>query len=249
MTFNFLTAFREKMLAEAPSFEVVGILSGDDTVYSLGTDTKVLSTVFELMVRPLVFEVARDNGFIVREPVQQNYYPDFTLMRNEFDNQRIAVDVKTTYRRFSKTSVGWTAGFTLGSYTSFMRNNTKNILFPYNEYAKHYILGFIYTRQELGGKNILALEERERAVHPFSEVEWFVQEKRRISGEGAGSGNTANIGSIVASSSEEFAAGNGPFAQVGEGVFLDYWRNYGRTAATRAYSNLSEYYDWLKTAP
>ena len=244
MTFDFLTAFREKMLAEVPSFEVVGILSADDKVYTLGTDTKVLSTVFELVIRPLVFEVARDNGFIVREPAQQNYYPDFTLMRNESDIRRIAVDVKTTYRRFTADGT-WNAGFTLGSYTSFMRNKTKNILFPYDEYARHYVIGFIYTRRDAGGQNIVALEERERAVCPFSDVEWFVQEKHRIAGERAGSGNTTNIGSIVASSTEAFTAGNGPFAQVGEEVFLDYWRNYGALAATRAYNNLAEYYDTI----
>ena len=244
MTLNFITAFREKMLAETPSFEIVGILSDDDKVYSLGTDTKVLSTVFELIVRPLMFQVARENGFIVREPSKQNFYPDFTLMRHELDTQRIAVDVKTSYRRFN-TSGGWNTGFTLGSYTSFMRSNTKNIVFPYDEYAKHYIIGFIYTRTELGDPDIFALEERGRAVRPFSDVEWFIQEKQRISGERPGSGNTANIGSIVASSSEEFAAGNGPFAKVSEAVFLDYWRNYGRFAASRPYNSLSGYYDWL----
>ena len=212
-------------------------------MYSLGTDTKVLSTVFELMVRPLLLELASDNGYAVREPPYQNYYPDFTLMRDESDNQKSAVDVKTTYRRFVADGT-WRAGFTLGSYTSFMRSNTKNILFPYEEYDRHYIIGFIYTRLEADGPNIFALEDREKAGRPFGNVEWFVQEKYRIAGERAGSGNTTNIGSIVASTNQEFAAGNGPFAQAGEDVFLDYWRNYGRTAATRPYNNLSEYYEW-----
>ena len=243
MTFDFHTAFTEKMLAAAPSFEVVGILSANDNVYSLGTDTKVLSTVFELIVRPHLFVVARDNGFVVREPAQQNYYPDFTLMRDEPDRRKIAVDVKTTYRRFTPDG-RWKAGFTLGSYTSFMRNNTKNILFPYDEYAKHYIIGFIYTRLEAGAQDVFDLEQRARVPRPFNNVEWFVQEKYRIAGERAGSGNTTNIGSIGASSNQEFAAGNGPFARAGEEVFLDYWRNYGTLAATRNYSNLAEYYAW-----
>ena len=111
VTFDFLTAFREKMLAETPYLEVTGILSGDDRVYSLGTDTKVLSTVFELMVRPLLFRLARDNDLVVREPAQQNDHPDFTLMRDELDSQKIAVDVKTTYRRFAADGA-WRASFT-----------------------------------------------------------------------------------------------------------------------------------------
>lgn len=243
MTFDFITAFTEKLIADTPSFEVIGVLSANDKVYSLGTDTKVLSTVFELIVRPHLFAVARDNGFIVREPAQQNYYPDFTLMRSESDRRKIAVDVKTTYRRFTADG-SWRAGFTLGSYTSFLRSNTKNILFPYDQYAKHYVIGFIYTRLEGGGQGVLDLEQRARATRPFNSVEWFVQEKYRIAGEHAGSGNTTNIGSIAASSNQEFAAGNGPFAEAGEEVFLDYWRNYGSTAATRHYNNLAEYYTW-----
>ncbi len=243
MSFNFPTAFKEKMLAEAPSFDVIGLLSADGNVYPIGTDTKVLSTVFELLARPLLCAVASESSLVVREPAHQNYYPDFTLMRNESDRRKIAVDVKTTYRRFN-TGGQWRASFTLGSYTSFLRNGTKNIVFPYGDYFKHYIIGFIYTRSEREMKDAFALGQLERASGPYKDVEWFVQEKFRIAGERAGSGNTTNVGSIVASSIEEFAAGNGPFAQPGEGVFLDYWRNYGTTAATRAYRSLSEYYAW-----
>ena len=233
------------MLSASPCFDVLGILSKDGKVYSLGTDTKVISTVFELVTRPLVYEVANNYGFAVQEPLQQNYYPDFTLMRSESDSQKIAVDVKTTYRRFTATGK-WKASFTLGSYTSFMRNNTKNILYPYDEYAKHYIIGFIYTRGQSDDLQVFSYGEHGQAARPFSDVGWFVQEKYRIASERPGSGNTTNIGSIVASSNEEFAAGNGPFAHFGEEVFLDYWRNFGRTAASRAYSNLSGYRDWKK---
>ena len=56
--------------------------------------------------------------------------------------------------------------------------------------------------------------------------------------------NTANIGSITGMSVSDFASDAGPFSTAGEEVFLDYWRNYGRTAAERPYSNLEEYYQW-----
>jgi hypothetical protein len=240
---DFADAFTEKMREKEPSYEIRGLLASDDRVYPLGTDTKVLSTIFELLVRPLVYEIARENGLLVREPDQQNYYPDFTLMQDESDNEKIAIDVKSTYRDISRRGT-WRAGFTLGSYTSFLRNNTKNILFPYDQYTKDFIIGFIYTRTLIGEEHFFSLSDREQITCPYVDVEWFIQEKYRISGERAGSGNTTNIGSIIASSVEDFAAGNGPFADAGEEVFLDYWRNYGRTAATREYSNLSEYYAW-----
>jgi hypothetical protein len=241
---DFSSQFHEKMAKYQPDFQIRGLLTGKDRVYPLGTDTKVLSTVFELIARPLVFEIAGENGLLVVEPRMQNFYPDFTLMKDESDVAKLAVDVKTTYRNFRRDG-SWTASFTLGSYTSFLRTETKNIVFPYSEYAKHYVIGFIYTRAEaVTAKHFYMLSSRDDIPCPIADVEFFVHEKYRIAGERAGSGNTTNIGSIVGWSIEDFAQGRGPFAEAGEHVFLDYWRNYGRTRQTRPYTNLSEYYEW-----
>ena len=67
-----------------------------------------------------------------------------------------------------------------------------------------------------------------------------MQEKWRIAGDKAGSGNTANIGSINWTI-EDFIEGKGAFAS--EEEFLQYWRGYRRTGAERnkAYSNLAEF--------
>lgn len=240
---DFIDAFSGKMREKALTYEVRGLLVSGDIVYPLGTDTKVLSTVFELIIRPVMGEIAQENGLELREPTHQNYYPDFTFMLDEADKHKVAVDVKSTYRNF-RPDGSWTASFTLGSYTSFLRNPTKNILFPYGDYTKHYIVGFIYTRRVPGNSNPRSLDERGNIAAPFSDVEWFVQEKYRISGERAGSGNTTNIGSVVGTSIEAFASGEGPFAAFEERVFVDYWRNYGRTKSNRPYNNLQEYWNW-----
>ena len=183
---------------------------------------------------------------IVRESSKQNFYPDFTLMKDESDNSKIAVDIKTTYRNFKKDG-SWSSSFTLGGYTSFLRHDTKNIEFPYSHYQKDYIIGFIYSRVAVGGgTKFYRLIDREQVSSPLRDVEWFVQEKYRIAGERAGSGNTTNIGSVVRNSVEGFAVGDGPFAILGEEVFVDYWRNYGRTKATRPFNNLKEYFAWYE---
>ena len=220
-----------------------GILSLDDTLYPLGTDTKVLSTIFELIVRPQIAAVAAQNALLLREPQEQNYYPDFTLMRDEQDDQKVAVDVKSTYRNWRRDG-SWTAGFTLGSYTSFIRNNTKNIVFPFDQYAKHIIIGFVYSRAETLSLLSSNIRKRGSVLSPFSDVEWFVQEKYRIASDKPGSGNTANIGSIRAKSVTELSEGNGPFSTYGESVFLEYWRNYGTSSTDRAYTNIEEYLKW-----
>ncbi|MCH8865020.1 MAG: hypothetical protein IIB13_06655, partial [Chloroflexi bacterium] len=75
----------------------VGFLTADDKVLPFGTDSKVISTVFETFVGPLIYRVAEEFGFVV-EGARQTVYPDFTLSPLRTQRPRIAVDVKTTYR-------------------------------------------------------------------------------------------------------------------------------------------------------
>ncbi len=220
------------------NFMVRGMLSVDEKIFPLGTDTKVLSTVFELFTRPLIREIAEGNGYKVEE-ARQTIYPDFTLLRNADDPRKIAIDVKTTYRRPN-------IYFTLGSFTSFLRNNTKNILYPYDQYEVHWIVGFVYTRHDAPVAEYHSLQERSRIYAPYKDVAWFVQEKYKIAGERPGSGNTTNIGSIRSTNIEDFMEGNGPFASLGEDVFRDYWANFGRTANEREYRNVREYQVWKR---
>ena len=89
-----------KALAERTGFyDVCGIVDKQSRVYPLGSDTKVLSTIFELIARPVLFQLALERELLVEEPESQNHYPDFTVMKDHSDMQKIAVDVKTTYRR------------------------------------------------------------------------------------------------------------------------------------------------------
>ncbi|MBC6416448.1 MAG: restriction endonuclease, partial [Rhodospirillales bacterium] len=136
-------------------------------------------------------------------------------------------------------------GYTLGSYTSYIRPETeaKNIVFPYSQYGQHWIIGFVYKRAE-GKRNtsgrIYSFDTLRHIPIPFDDVEVFMQEKWRIAGDRAGSGNTANVGSIYATV-QDFSAGNGVFAS--EAEFLEYWRGYRRTNRERqaAYSNIDEF--------
>ena len=82
---NFKTEFYKAFAEEEVKYDVKGIVTLDRRIYPLGTDTKVLSTVFEMIVRPIVFRVASQNDLIVKEARAQNYYPDFTLMKGEKD--------------------------------------------------------------------------------------------------------------------------------------------------------------------
>jgi len=242
MPLDFPGEFQRRMTANRPDFDIRGLLTARDDVYPVGSDTKVLSTAFELIARPFVMAIARDYGLTVHEPLAQNHYPDFTLLKDTDDQEKIAVDVKTTYRSI-RPNGRWTAKFTLGAYKSFMRNEKKNIEFSYSTYQKHYIVGFVYTRNAVvvaNSPHIYTLAERGTIPSPTKDIEYFVQEKYRIASDRPGSGNTTNIGSITATSIAEFAAGNGPFTSLGDATFLDYWRNYSDTT----YKSLSGYHSW-----
>ena len=67
-----------------------------------------------------------------------------------------------------------------------------------------------------------------------------MQEKWKIAGDKAVSGNTTNIGSIRGTI-KDFQQGNGPF--VSEKEFTEYWRGYRKTSRERlkSYSDISEF--------
>ena len=219
------------------SYAVCGIVDRFGSVYPLGSDTKVLSTIFELVSRPAVYAAAQKLGYDVIEPTVQNHYPDFTLLHGRKDHNKIAIDIKTTYRRDNNDKFS----YTLGGYTSFIRigNERKNIVFPFNEYAYHLVIGFVYNRiakKKAGIQHRYTIDQLANIPLPFDNVEFFVQEKWRISSDRAGSGNTTNIGSIHGYIGD-FRAGAGPFKS--EEEFLEYWRSYGRTADDRTdFSNI-----------
>ena len=81
--------FKKKFLMLLKKYEaeynICGAISTEGKVYPLGSDTKVLSTVFELFSRPVIQEFADKNGYEVIEPTKQNHYPDFTLQKSEND--------------------------------------------------------------------------------------------------------------------------------------------------------------------
>ena len=81
---------------------------------------------------------------------------------------------------------------------------------------------------------------------------FFVQPKWKIANDIPGSGNTRNIGGIT--NIEKLIKGEGPFAQLGEDVFDDYWMGYfNKDDAQKAgigfphYNNLKTYKEYLES--
>jgi len=219
---RFSHLFRE--FTEGWSWEVEGFVDKNDFVYPIDTDTKVISTVFERIASPVVRSVAKRFGYTV-ETANQTTYPDFTLTASTSASavaHRIAIDIKTTY-------LSQNMKLTLGGYNSFLRNGTKNILYPYSTYDEHWIIGFLYEQNSRFREYDLdELPKRGTIPCPYKNVFMFMRRKHEIIGLRAGSGNTKNIGSIRAECGRDFAERSGPFMnfQNAKEAADHYWRNY-----------------------
>lgn len=248
MKFDFIGEFNQKIAEKKINWEVSALASADGRIYSLGSDSKLIGRIFELISYSILQEIADENGFILQPSEQQTVYPDFTLMKSKNDKEKIAIDIKTTYRTFKKNGELRSYGFTLGSYASFMRNGTKNIMFPYQEYVKHYVIGFVYTRNEYAKEGQrYRLEQIGEIPVPYKDVEVFVQEKYKIAGEKPGSGNTENIGSYKTNHMEYLINGEGPFSTLGLVEFEEYWAGYPKyRTASRNYTSLEQYFEWCE---
>lgn len=205
---------------------LVGILTKQSKVYTLSYDSKILSGIFEIFCEPIVTKIASTYNLLVKKS-SQTVYPDFTLCRNDSDNAKIAVEVKSTYRKYNKNGSLKKFGFTLGSYKSYLRDpkGKKNILYPYKDYSEHWIIGFIYTRNpECSITEIRDIIEASHLQSPFENIKFFVQQKFKIAGMKPGSGNTTNIGSIKSNKLKDFQEGKLGFPS--KIAFEEYWRKF-----------------------
>ena len=84
-------------------------------------------------------------------------------------------------------------------------------------------------------------------IHDF---QFFVQPKYKIAKDQPGSGNTKNIGGIT--NIQKLVNGKGPFSELGEPIFDDFWMYYLTKDMAKAleiprpYTNLKSYMEYKK---
>jgi hypothetical protein len=232
---------------------VKGFIDVYKTIYTISSDTKIVSKILEIHLFSQILQFAIDNGFRVIPAEHQNHYPDISFVHIKDEKIKFAVDFKTTYRNPSKPHL--CNGFTLGSHGEYFVNktSTKNITFPYGSYLGHFCLGIIYDRvegatiDETKAYTIDALPSINSVAKNF---QFFAVEKWRIASDKGGSGNTANIGSIKNIS--DIIKGDGMFSKLGESWFDDYWMNYQKISipdgkkGTKKISTLKEFVEYKK---
>ena len=219
------------------NWSIKGFIDIDKQIYTISSDTKIISKILEIQLFPKFKEFAQENGYKIVLAEKQNWYPDLSFVKINDESIKFAVDIKTTYKLDAYN--GFCNGFTLGSHGEYFRTRTssKNIQFPYAKYTAHICLGILYTRAisaDIDEIEILKLSHLDTITSVISNLIFFAEEKWKISSDREGSGNTANIGSI--DYIEDLLNGNGVFKNLGENVFDDYWINQGILQVPKANS-------------
>lgn len=233
---------------ENGDWSVKGFIDVYKNIYTISSDTKIVSKILEIHIFPQILQFAEEIGYKIILAEHQNYYPDLTFINKENERIKFAVDLKTTYRK--KNGV---ASFTLGSHGGYFkeRDKKKNIQFPYKDYLGHYCLGIIYTRTDLddeisdteiyqvkelqeeyetplkkiGEREVTTVRNLKSITSVIKDFDFFTAEKWKIASDKQGSGNTANIGATL--NLNDLRNESGVFSQLGEEWFDEYWMNYG----------------------
>jgi hypothetical protein len=234
-----LVAFAEKLRnyvsTETGEWSVKGFIDVYKNIYTISSDTKIVSKILEIHIFPQIIQFAEEIGYKIILAEQQNYYPDLTFVNQADESIKFAVDLKTTYRK--KSGI---ANFTLGSHGAYFkeRDKQKNIQLPYNQYLGHYCLGIIYTRadddvseteiyrveelqekyetvvKKVGEREVTTVKRLKSITSVIKDFDFFVAEKWTIASDRQGSGNTANIGCTL--NLDDLKNGNGIFSQLSE---------------------------------
>ncbi len=241
--------FNKAVSTDSGDWVVKGFIDIAKNIYTISADTKVISKIMELLLFPKICQFAEECNYKIVLCKEQNFYPDISFIDSK--NHKFALDLKSTYRK-TRNIVN---GMTLGAFTGYFRDrtSTKNTTFPYNEYIGHFVLGVIYSRTDYTSdeRNIYKLKDLKNITSVIHDFTFFVQEKYKIAIGRPGSGNTKNIGSVTGI--EALTQGKGPFTELGEEIFDDYWMYYLTKDMARAvdlkivpYKNLKDYKEYKR---
>lgn len=225
---KFATTLTEYVSNIDKDWSIKGIIDIEKNIYTMSSDTKLISKILEIQLFPKLREFADNIGYEIILAEKQNWYPDLSFIKKDNQSIKFAVDVKTTYHLNGYKN--FCNGFTLGSHGEYFRNRSskKNVQFPYGDYQAHISLGVLYTRAifaDIDETSIYSISDFHLIKSVINDLLFFVEEKWRIASDCSGSGNTANIGSI--NYIPDILSGNGIFKFLGEELFDEYWINYG----------------------
>jgi hypothetical protein len=111
-------------------WKVKGFIDTDESIFTISSDSKIVSKILEIQLFPKFKEFADEINFEIVLAEKQNWYPDLSFVSKTDPSIKFSVDIKTTYRLDEYD--GFCNGFTLGSHGEYFRNrsSTKTYNFP-----------------------------------------------------------------------------------------------------------------------
>ena len=99
---EFVTELKDHISTDDGQWSIKGFIDIFKNVYTISSDTKIVSKILEIHLFPKILHFAQINGYKVVLADHQNYYPDISFVKAIDETIRFAVDFKTTYRNPKK---------------------------------------------------------------------------------------------------------------------------------------------------
>ncbi|MFB1343048.1 type II restriction endonuclease [Helicobacter pylori] len=110
----FATELTDHVTTQLGDWKIKGFIDIDKNIYTISSDTKIISKILEIQLFPKFKTFAKKNGYEIIIAEKQNWYPDLSFVCKKNPNIKFAVDIKTTYRL--DDCLSFCNGFTLGSH-------------------------------------------------------------------------------------------------------------------------------------
>src|SRR3989344_4734230 len=88
---------REYVSAENGDWTVKGFIDIYRNIYTISSDTKIVSKILEIHLFPQILQFAESIGYKIILAEKQNWYPDLTFVHKEDEGIKFALDIKTTF--------------------------------------------------------------------------------------------------------------------------------------------------------
>lgn len=90
---------KEYVSTETGEWTIKGFIDIYKNIYTISSDTKIVSKILEIHLFPIILQFAEKYGYKIELADHQIYYPDLTLIDIDNDEIKFALDIKTTYRK------------------------------------------------------------------------------------------------------------------------------------------------------
>ncbi len=86
---RFVPGLGEYVSADDGQWTVKGFIDIYKTIYTISSDTKIVSKILEIHLFPKILQFAEDNGYSIVLAEHQNWYPDFSFVQKRQPSRQV----------------------------------------------------------------------------------------------------------------------------------------------------------------